>query len=95
MCHTKSVFITLVMGANGGREFATVNAPGAYLRAPAAEEMIMLLEDGLVELMVLVDPKLYREFVTIGGNGTPRLYVHMNKALYGLLESVLQWYKKL
>ena len=55
-CHTESIFITSVMGAKEGRKFATIDIPGAYLRAPAAEEVLMLLKGRLAELMVLVDP---------------------------------------
>ncbi len=44
--------------------------------------------------MVLVEPKLYREYVRYP-NGKAGLYVCMTKALYSMLKSVLWFYKKL
>ena len=55
----------------------------------------MLLEVQLAELMVLVEPKMYREYVTYSPSGVPMLYVNMQKALYGMLESALAFYKLL
>ncbi len=49
----------------------------------------MLLEGQLAELMVLVEPKMYREYVTYFSSGVPILYVRMQKALYSMLESAL------
>ena len=55
----------------------------------------MLLKGKLAELMVQVDPMLYRRYVTFNKKGEAMLYVHLSKALYGLLESALLFYKKL
>ena len=55
----------------------------------------MLMKGKLAEMIVLVDPKLYCKYVIYDTKGTPILYVKMNKALYGLLQSALLWYKKL
>ena len=46
-------------------------------------------------IMVMVDTKLYRKYVTYDINGNAMFYVEMNKALYGLLQSALVFYKKL
>ena len=42
----------------------------------------------LVEALVLIDPALYREYITTDKKGEPILYVRMNKAHYGLLPCV-------
>ena len=55
----------------------------------------MLLRCPLAELMVMVETKLYRKFVTYGSKGVALLYVKMNKTLYGLLKSALLFYEKL
>ncbi len=55
----------------------------------------MLLEGQLAEFMVLVEPKLYREYVSYSPSGVPMLYVRMQKALYSMLESALAFYKLL
>ena len=45
--------------------------------------------------MVMVDPNMYRKHVTHSSEEEVLLYVKINKALYGLLKSVLLFYKKL
>ena len=91
-CHTEPIFLTSVTGAKDGRKFATIDVPGIYLCASAAEEVIMPLEGRLAKLIVPVDPKLYQEYITVGEDEIPCLSVLITKALYGLLESALQWY---
>ena len=44
--------------------------------------------------MVMVDLKQYQKYVTYDSKGNTMLYVEMNKALYGLLQSALLLYKK-
>ena len=56
----------------------------------------MLLKGKLVELMALVETKLYRQYVRYDNKkGEAMLYVRMSKALYGMLKSALWFYKKL
>ena len=43
----------------------------------------------------MIEPQLYRKYVTYDSKGNAMLYVQMTKALYGLLESALCFYKKL
>ena len=45
--------------------------------------------------MVLVDPKLYREYVRYSSMGEFMLYVCMTKDFYGMLKSALWFYEKL
>ena len=45
--------------------------------------------------MAIIEPKLYRKYVTYNKKGNAMIYVQMPKALYGSLESVLRFYKKL
>ena len=78
-----------------GRDVACIDLPGAYLHAVNEDEVIMKMEGKLAELMVNVEPKLYRKYVTTGPKGKPILYVKLYKALYGCLKSALLFYKKL
>ena len=57
--------------------------------------IIMLLRGKMVELLVKLQPELYRKYVITSKNGEPMLYVKLLKALYGLLKSALLFYKKL
>ena len=45
--------------------------------------------------MVMVDPKLYRKFLTHDRNGVALLYVKMKNVMYGLFKSALFLYQKL
>ena len=42
----------------------------------------------------MIDHKLYRKCVTTDSKGNTMLYIQMNKALYGLLQSTLSFYIK-
>ena len=55
----------------------------------------MMLTGSLSELMVMVDPSLYRKYVIHDRKGVPILHVNTKKALYGLLKSALLFYKNL
>ena len=72
-----------------------LNYLGQTSRPDINEETIMLLKGKLAELMVQVDPKLYRKYVTTSKKGEAMLYVRLSKALYGLLQSALLFYHKL
>ena len=92
---TDGVLITSAIEAHEGRHVATCDLPGAYLNTDNNEETIMLLKGKLAELMVRVDPKLYRKYITTNKKGEAMLYVRLSKALYGLLQSALLFYQKL
>ena len=49
----------------------------------------------LAELLVKVDPKLYRKYVIISKQGVPMLYVKLTKYIYGMLRSAMPFYNKL
>ncbi len=60
---------------------ACFDIPGAFLHADCKEgHTYMKLREKLAELMVLIEPKLYREYVRYL-NGHAELYVRMTKAL--------------
>ncbi len=82
-------------GDHEGRIVACFDIPGAHLYADCSGngKKFMLLEGQLSELMVLVDLKMYHKYVTYSPSGVPMLYVKIQKALYGMLESALAFYK--
>ena len=93
--HNDCVMITSAIDAYERRDVMTIDCPGAFLRALASDPVLMRLRGPLVEALVLIDPALYREYITTDKKGEPILYVRMNKALYGLLKSSLDFYNKL
>ena len=89
------MFIAGVIEAHEERDTATCDIPGAFLHADNDETVLMLLRGKLAELLVKVDPKLYRKYVITLRKGILMLYVKLSKALYGMLRSALLFYKKL
>ena len=69
--------------------------PNAFLNADNNEQTLMVLKGKLAELMVQIDPQLYRKYIITSSKGKPMLYVCLSKALYGLLQSALLFYRKL
>ena len=72
-----------------------VDVGTAFLNADNDERILMLLRGKLAEMMVRIDPVLYRQYVTYSKNGIPMLCVRLTKALYGMLRAALLFYKKL
>ena len=88
---TDSVFITSVSNAYERRQVATCDLPGAFLHTKTKETVIMSLRGELADLMVKVDPMLYRKFIMKDRKGISVLYVQLYKSLYGLMSSFLNF----
>ncbi len=79
---TESIFITGAIEAHEGRKVNCYDIPGAYLHAKREEgHQYMKLDGQLAELIVLVNPKLYRKYVRYSLKGEAVLYVRIAKSL--------------
>ena len=92
---TEIIFLNGVVDAREGREVAVIDVANVFLHAYNDERVLMLIRGKLTEIMVMVDPYMYQEYVTYSKNGVPMLYVHLSKALYGMLRDDLLFYKLL
>ena len=92
---TESIFLTGVIDAHEGRAVAVLDIANAFLQADNDETVNMVLRGKLAEMMVRLDPSVYREYVTYSAKGVPMLYVRLSKALYGMLRAALLFYKRL
>jgi hypothetical protein len=90
----ESVMLSCVIDAKEGRDIATVDIPGAFMQADMDEVVHMKLEGKMAELLVRIDPKLYRKHVQME-KGKPVLYVELRKALYGTLKAALLFWRRL
>jgi hypothetical protein len=54
----------------------------------------MKIKGALVDMLVEINSHRYKEHVS-SENGSKILYVHVKKAIYGMLQSALLFYKKL
>eukprot|EP00956_Cyclotella_meneghiniana_P014156 scaffold21075_cov96-Cyclotella_meneghiniana.AAC.1 len=92
---TDSVMIVGAVSAFENRNVVTLDLPGAFLQTKTDELVFMVLRGELCELMVRVNPKIYRRYVTSDKNGKPIMYVQLYKSVYGLLRSALLFYRRL
>jgi hypothetical protein len=90
----ESVMLSCVIDAKENRDVGTVDLPGAFMQADMEDTVHMKLEGKMAELMVRIDPKLYRQYVQVE-KGREVLYVVLKKALYGTLKAALLFWKKL
>ena len=74
---TDSLFITGVIEVKEERDVSTLYIPGAFLHTKNDETILMLLRGQLAELLVKVDPKLYRKYVITSRKGVPMIYVKL------------------
>ena len=96
---TESILITATIDAKEQRDVATVDIPNAFIQTSVpmgkgAERIIMKIQGVLVTMLVQMAPELYGPHVVFE-NGKKTLYVQVLKAIYGMLQSALLFYKKL
>ena len=92
---TEVVFVSAVIDAHEGRDIAVIDIPGAYLHANMDDAVFVKFQGKMVELLVKIDPKIYRPYVEIDKYGKKVLYAQLHKALYGCLKSGLLFWKNL
>jgi hypothetical protein len=79
----KSVLLSCVVDAEEKRDFATVNIPGAFMQVNMEDTVHMKLEGKMAELLVKLNPKLYRKYVQTEGKRQV-LYMELKKHYMGL-----------
>jgi hypothetical protein len=77
----------------------TCNIPNAFIQAlmpevkDGNERVMMKITGVLVNMLVKLNPELYGPYVVYEKNRKV-LYVRVIRAIYGMLEAALLWYKK-
>ena len=90
----ESVMISSVIDALERRDVSILDIPGAFMQADMDEIVHVKFEGEIAEMLVKLDPKLYRKFIK-DEHGKPVLYVELLKALYGTMRAALLFWKKL
>ena len=95
---TESVMITATIDAKQNRDVMTADIPNAFVQVDIdekekGERIIMKIRGLLVNMLTELSPETYEKYVVYEGNNKV-LYVRMIKALYGMLQSSLLYYKK-
>ncbi len=83
--------LTSIVDAIEGRDKAVTDIKGAYLNAKMKDEVLMKIIGPEVDLFCDIDPTL-ADFVAYE-KGKKVLYVQLDKALYGCVQSALLWYE--
>ena len=89
----EGIITTLLIGAYEGRKHISFDVPGAFLQADMPDDKLVLLKfkGRMADMLADVNEK-YRSHV-VRENGKSVLYVKVIRAIYGCIESALQWYK--
>ncbi len=90
----ESVFVTATIDAKEKQKVVRIDITGAFLHTDNEDYVDMKMNGLLAELMVKTDPKIYQKYVTIE-KGRQVLYLHLQNELYGMMKSVLLFYRNL
>ncbi len=97
----ESIMLIGVIDANEGRDVMTCNIPNAFIQAlmPKVEDgderVMMKITGVLVDMLVELNRELYGPYVVYERNRRNKvLYVQVMRAIYGMLEAAIIWYKK-
>jgi hypothetical protein len=88
---TDALLLSIIIDAYEGRDVATPDVAGAYLKAYMDDFVIMKFTGESVDILCKLNPE-HIKFVVVE-NGVKVLYVRLIKAIYGCVKSALLWYK--
>jgi hypothetical protein len=90
----ESLMLSCVIDANERRHVVTADIEGAYLAVDIDEEVIIELDQVLADVLTSVDSSKYSQYVH-EHNGSSKMYLKLNKALYGCVQSARLFYNHL
>ena len=70
-------FITALLAAKEGRKVRCYNVPSAFINTDVDKDFISVLKGELADMMIQIEPEVYRKYVTVDRKGTPILYVKL------------------
>jgi hypothetical protein len=88
---TDALMLSIIIDAYEGRDVATADIAGAYLKAYMKDFVLKKFSGDTVRILCEMNPK-HKPFVVIE-NGQEVLYVRLIKAIYGCVKSALLWYE--
>jgi Reverse transcriptase (RNA-dependent DNA polymerase) len=88
---TDALMLSIIIDAYEGRDVATADIAGAYLKAYMKDFVVMKFTGDTVRILCDMNPN-HKRFVTTE-HGQPTLYVRLIKAIYGCVKSALLWYE--
>ena len=84
---TEGLMLSCMIEAMEGREVATSDTPGAFLKTDYDKVDIHIkLEGGMVTLLEEIDPEYYKYFIYTEKRGIKCVYAESKKDIHGTLE---------
>jgi hypothetical protein len=93
---TELILLTATIDAEEGRDVMTVDIPNAFVQTKldnTQEKVIMMICGILVDMLIEINPEMYQSYIVYEGNHRV-IYVRMLRALNGIIQSALLFYKK-
>ena len=95
---TESILITEAIDVKQGRDVTIADIPNAFVQTDInkkerGERIIMKIRGPLVDMLIKVSPETFADYV-VYERGSNVLFVQIDKALYGMVESLLLYYRK-
>jgi len=87
--------ISCAIDAREGRHVAVTDIPRSFFTCGQEDDLHMLLEGTIAELIIKLDPNLYRKYIWENKQEKQMLYVKLRKALYGTLQAALLFWQLL
>lgn len=94
-CSTESIMLTATIDAHERRDVETLDFPNEFLQTDVKELIVVRLRGNLPEMMVTTDPSSYAKYAMRMKKGQNLLYLHLNNALYGIMQEAVLFYNKL
>ena len=88
---TDSLMMSIIIDMFEGRDVATADIAGAYLKAYMKDYTIIKFMGPSVDILCSMKP-IYTNYITME-NDVKVIYVRLVKAIYGCVQSALLWYK--
>jgi len=86
------MMISCAIEAREGRHVAVTDILGAFLHVDMEEDVHMLLEGTIAQLIVKLDPSLYRRYIWENKCGKLMIYVKLRKELYRTLQAAFYFW---
>ena len=86
----ESLILSLMIDAQEGRDVATADIAGAFLKGDMPDFVLITLMNEEVDIMCEADNE-YKKFITYEGKNKV-MYMQLSKALYGCMKSAIIWY---
>ena len=91
-------FLTCIIDPYEYRDVMSADVPNAFTQAvfrrdPDKDRTVMKITGRLVDILVNMHPEVYKDCVVVD-KGKRALYAEILKAIYGMLEAALCWYRQ-